>query len=113
MRLGSKHSPETKARLSSVMEGDQNALGSDRSALVGAEIRSKGRVKVKVASGRGHWVHRARVVWEAANGPLPPGHLVHHDNEVKDDDRPENLIAMTRSQHLKLHRSRQEARMKA
>jgi hypothetical protein len=51
------------------------------------------------------YVKRAIVIWEKANGqPFPKGKLAHHDNEIKDDDRPENIIPMTRSEHARHHR---------
>lgn len=51
--------------------------------------------------------HRYRpehhVVWEAANGPLPKGYVVHHLNHIKDDNRLENLEAMPRRKHNHQH----------
>ncbi len=40
------------------------------------------------------------LVWEEANGiPLPEGHLIHHLNGVKNDNRPENLVAVKPKDH--------------
>jgi len=48
---------------------------------------------------------RSRWVLEKLfSGKLGPGRVVHHKNRVKDDDRPENLRAMDRKKHLKMHR---------
>src|SRR3990167_9776089 len=44
-----------------------------------------------------------RLVWEAANGPIPKGHVVHHINGVKDDNRLENLEVMPRKKHNHRH----------
>lgn len=45
-----------------------------------------------------------RMVYEASRGVrLPPNVLVHHINGVKDDNRPENLVAFTRVEHLRAH----------
>lgn len=54
---------------------------------------------------RGGYVKRAILVWEEAHGqPVPEGAIIHHNNEIKDDDRPENLLAMSQSLHVRLHK---------
>lgn len=39
------------------------------------------------------------MVWEAAHGPIPKGWHVHHLNGVRNDNRPENLVGMSASDH--------------
>jgi hypothetical protein len=50
------------------------------------------------------WRPLAVVVWERENGPVPKGRIVHHRDHNSLNDRPGNLIAITRSQHLAEHR---------
>lgn len=45
-----------------------------------------------------HLVHR--LVWEAFNGPIPDGMQVNHINEVKTDNRLENLNLMTPKENI-------------
>jgi len=52
--------------------------------------------------GRQYHIHR--IVWERANGPLPKGHVIHHINENRRDNRLENLALMPRGEHLQFHR---------
>jgi hypothetical protein len=71
------------------------------------------RAWVKVAEPN-VWKKRAVVVWEAANGPLPRGHVVHHDDRDSLNDDLANLVAMTREAHVAEHRTEIEtARRKA
>jgi hypothetical protein len=46
-----------------------------------------------------------RFVWEQTHGRrLKPGEHVHHINGITDDNRPENLAAMTKGEHTRIHR---------
>ena len=43
------------------------------------------------------------LVWEAHYGPVPAGHVLHHINCDKLDNRVEDLQALTRVEHKRMH----------
>jgi len=59
------------------------------------------------------YVKRARLVLAKKLGrPLLPGMRSHHRNEIKDDDRPENLEEWTQSEHARYHGKRANEELK-
>lgn len=50
-------------------------------------------------------VHEHVLVYCEANGltEIPKGYVVHHKNEVKTDNRKENLELLSRADHIRLH----------
>ena len=51
--------------------------------------------------GKTHRVHR--VVWEAANGPIPPDHCIHHIDGNGLNNSLENLVLMSEVEHGRIH----------
>jgi hypothetical protein len=51
------------------------------------------------------WTERAILVWEAANGTLGIGFVVHHKDRNTLNDTLDNLEALSRAKHLEEHRS--------
>lgn len=49
------------------------------------------------------YVYEHMLVFEEAFGPIPEGLVIHHRNRVRSDNRPENLEALTQSEHMRLH----------
>lgn len=55
------------------------------------------------ANKRGY-VMSAVLAWETSHGkPFPEDKMPHYHNDVKTDDRPENIMAVTRSEHSQIH----------
>jgi hypothetical protein len=84
-----------------------------RAVSVGTERRrtdkaGKPRVWLKIAEPN-VWRHRAQIVWERANGSIPRGFLVHHENRDTTDDSLGNLSLQSRANHINEHREDLEA----
>src|SRR6478609_5108044 len=56
------------------------------------------------------WLHRR--VWEAAHGPIPPGHHVHHKDHDKANNALANLEVIEGKEHRRRHQSSPEYREK-
>jgi len=86
-----------------------NQKGSSAENWKGSETRSRGYILIRRpdhprAKHAGRYVKRADLVLEKKLGrELESGEIAHHCNGVKDDDRPENLLVMTHSEHSRLH----------
>ena len=105
---------EVRARISKTMTGQPKTLGHRRNM----GLRQQGNknllwsatgwgVKrayyfVRILSGK--YINHARAVWVQANGPLPSELMIHHRDGDSFNDSLENLEAMTRSQHTRLHK---------
>ena len=57
----------------------------------------------------GGYIKRAHLVVEKKIGRyLYPREITHHENEIKDDDRPENIKVTTHSKHRSIHNEKGE-----
>ena len=63
----------------------------------GRKVSAEGYVSVRID--HGVWVPEHRYIWEQEYGHIPKGLLIHHLNGKKDDNRLENLVAISREKH--------------
>lgn len=73
----------------------------------GIYYRPKGRGKYWLGGSDGGSLHRA--VWEASNGPIPPGWEVHHIDGDRNNNEISNLVCMRRTDHHDKHREVRES----
>lgn len=70
-------------------------------AVVKPRHNDKGYLTVPLFQNGKHYTKRVhRLVWVAYNGSIPDGLEINHKNEVRDDNRLENLELMTHKQNL-------------
>ena len=60
-----------------------------------------GYYRQTVGDGHRRWLHH--VVWEKHFGPIPGGHEIHHRDENKANNAPDNLACLTPTEHGQEH----------
>ena len=96
-------------RPSCFQPGHAYGLGNKNAKRPGGPLSDDGQgyLRTRDRENKPCRVHRG--CWEAYNGPVPKGHLVHHKNENRADCRIENLACMTQSEHQRLHKGGEAA----
>jgi len=70
---------------------------------LGQFVYTTGNTRYKKKMYKGCNIDEHRLVWIKANGDIPNGHIIHHINENKKDNRLENLQLMSYTEHNQLH----------
>lgn len=97
---------EHKRKIGEARTGEKNpnwkgGQATDDQGYIRVLIRDHPR-----ANGRGY-VRRSHLAAEKTLGRyLFPNEITHHKNEIRDDDRPENIEVMTRGKHTSLHKNK-------
>lgn len=92
----------TKKEAMSLLCGNKNPAWKG-----GTFINKDGYRMIRVGghprAGQNGYVFEHIIVWEKEHGRyLPKGYIIHHLNGIKTDNRPKNLIAMKRGEHIHL-----------
>lgn len=87
--------------------------GENSPSWKGGKTKQRGYVMVRKhpgvqIPGRYPYQLEHRLIWEQAHGPIPKGWHVHHLNGIKDDNRLENLIAVSPKSHHSQHEAYRE-----
>ena len=111
-RIGVVLSQETKNKISNSHKGKQLSEEHKNSISIGsrkhdfyinngyAYVRKPSHPKAK----KGGRIKRSTLVAEEKIGRyLYSNEEVHHINRIRDDDRPDNLVVMTKNKHASLH----------
>lgn len=85
----------------------------------GKKSSIESRLKMRFAKFKGGWIEQTgykvlrddnrkivkehRLVWENYHGAIPKGYVVHHKNEIKTDNRINNLELIKHEEHTRLH----------
>lgn len=81
---------------------EHQSIAGKAGGAIKKETRGKNTKKTTYIKEEG--VHQHRIVAEKKIGrPLKKGEIVHHIDENKHNNEPENLEVMTQSEHIKLH----------
>lgn len=96
---GLHHSPATQFK-KGIIPQNKLPVGS---VTLRTFKRGTPRYFVKVAEPN-VWLEQAIVVWERENGSVPDGYVVHHKDRNSMNDDPSNLEALTRQEHIDVHR---------
>lgn len=98
IKAGVKTRTPSEALKVAYLTGRAVALRGDKNPLWrGGRTKDKsGYVWVYQSGGKRREHH---LVWEAACGEILPGHIIHHLNGIRDDNRLENLVMLPRKRH--------------
>ena len=93
-------SPESRKKMSISRTREKHP------SWIGGRINRKGYVGIRMYKGDGKLKYKRehRLIWEEYNGEIPKGYIINHINHIIDDNRIENLVCMSNSEHQKLHR---------
>lgn len=72
-------------------------------SIVNRKEKGKNRNFIKIADPN-IWQYYSIYLYEQKYGKIPNGYVIHHINKISDDDRIENLICVSRAEHIKIHR---------
>ena len=86
------------------------SLGNNRARKRGGPLRlaAGGYLSSIGRNGKSAPIHRA--CWEAHNGPVPAGWVVHHLDEDLKNNEIRNLVAMSDADHRHIHRGPREVK---
>jgi hypothetical protein len=76
-----------------------NAGSKRKFCPIGEEyLNSRGYAEVKVGPGKNAWKSKHTLIWEAANGPVPEGHVVMFADGDRSNFDPDNLLLVSRAE---------------
>ena len=100
--IKSLKSPETRAKMSESHKGKQRGPANPK--WKGGRTKTRGYMRLQNPAHPRADIHgyvlEHIIVWEETHRRvLPPSWVIHHVNGIKDDNRPENLLACPQGNH--------------
>lgn len=100
--------------IGSLLEIDDDGLVWRTEIIVNGEVRQIQRCRDGIKNVGGYLVIKIgnitcmahRLVYHHFYGEIPDGYIVHHKNRNKSDNRPKNLIALSKSDHAQYHNNK-------
>jgi len=113
---GRKHTEETIKKMSELQQGKNNSFWgrkhTDKTRKIisikswkgGRRIDADGYVRIRIPFPVSKEIMEHKLIMEEIlDRQLKSAEIVHHRNEIRDDNRPENLLICTPSEHKLIH----------
>ena len=101
----SSHNADRNKKLSLSMLGKKPTNWSKIGTISIRNTKNNKRKWIKIKEPK-EWIFYSKYLWETINSKCEKGYVIHHVNGNCLDDRIENLIKLSKKEHINLHRKK-------